>query len=130
LRIAEDTTGAGAEIRVRISDHLPRATACAVGGLADDFGFAVSIEVIHLKLRVVGAGAYIATEVYAPKACAVELIGVNKNVACVAVLRVVFLVGRVPFEDNFIIAVTIKVANRLIAWAVGIRLTCGSCAAG
>src|SRR5262249_39501710 len=50
LRTAEDTTGGGAEIRVRISDHLPRATACAVGGLADDFGFAVSIEVIHLKL--------------------------------------------------------------------------------
>src|SRR5262249_13819187 len=120
LRTAEDTTGGVAEIRIRVSDHLASPAARAVGGLAYHFRLALSVVVIHLKLRVVGAGAYVATEINAPKAGAVELVGVDKYIACVAVLRVVLLVGRIPLENNFVIAVAVKVADRRVAGAVGI----------
>ena len=60
-----------------IADDLTDAVGGAIGSLAGELGTAVTIEIIHHELGVVGAGADIFTEVDLPEEGAVEAVGLQ-----------------------------------------------------
>ena len=109
----------------RVADHRAHAVDRSVRGLARDLGFPVAVEVVDHELRVVRAGADVAAEVDAPQPRAVELVGVEVDVACVAGLRVVFRVRGVPFDDDLVFAVAIEIADAEFVGAVGVVLADG-----
>ena len=75
---------------------VPGPSTGAVGGLHGDLGLAVAVVVVDLELGVVRAGPDVPAEVDPPQAGAVELVGVDVDVAGVAGLGVVLGVRRDP----------------------------------
>ncbi len=80
------------------------------------------------------ARTYVTAEVDAPQFGAVELVAVYDGVACIAVKRVVGLVGGKPFHYELPFAVTVYVAHRHIIGSVGVfahllLAACRACAA-
>src|SRR5262249_4781283 len=86
--------------------------------LHGDLGLAVAVVVVHLELGVVRAGADVAAEVDAPQPGAVELVRVHVHVACVAGLRVVMGVGRIPLDHKFELPVAVEVPDAGVVGAV------------
>src|SRR5262249_44743604 len=125
FRPAENVARAVAVIGVRVSDHIAYAINGSVCGPAGDFGLPVSIEIVNLKLRVVRAGANVATEVDAPQPRPIELVSVQVDIAGVAGLRIVFRVRGVPFEDDLVFAVAVEVADATVVRGVGVTLANG-----
>lgn len=59
-----------------------------------------------------GTRADVDAEVYAPEQCTVELIAVEQGGARVAVMGIIVSIGRVPFQDDLILPVTINITYR------------------
>lgn len=97
----------------------------AVGCFADYFGFAVAVEVGNKELCIVSTRADVFAEVNAPFASTVEFIAVKVCRAGETVVRVVVRVCGVPFEDDFILAVTVNVAYRCVVGCVEVFFTKG-----
>src|SRR5690606_4626398 len=111
FRAGKNVATGVAMIRISIANHHTGAIACTVGCLHRHFSFAITIEVVHDKLRVMRSRTDIATQVYPPQASAREFIGVNEDVAGVAGLGIVLCVRRLPFHDDFVFTVTIQVTH-------------------
>ena len=122
---AEGPAAVFAVVGVGVADDLAGAVHGGVGGLADQLDTAVAVQVIDDELRVVGACADIAAQVDAPQALAAELEAVDVDLAGVAVVGVVVGVGRIPFQEDLVFAVTIHVADRAVVGGIGGTLTVG-----
>ncbi len=95
-------------------------------GLADHLRLAVTVEVVDEELGVVGSGADVLAQVDAPELGAIQLVAVEEHFAGIAVVGIVVGVGRVPFQDDFILAVAVHVAHTTVVGAVGIGSAVGS----
>ena len=96
LRAAEHVAGRGAVVGGGIADDVPETIDRAVGGFAGDFGATVAVEIVDHELRVVRSGADVPPKVDPPEARAVQLVGIEENVAGVTALRVVLRVRGIP----------------------------------
>ena len=114
-----------AVVGTAVTNDPPFAVLASIGGLADDFGLAVAVEVIDEELRVMRAGADVVAEVDTPLACTVKLITVEIGGARKPVMGVVMRVRGVPFEDDFVFAVTVDIAYRSIVGRIEIFLAEG-----
>ena len=122
---AQDVAARVAVVGARVADHGADAVDRAVGRLERHLRAPVAVEVEHLELRVVRAGADVHAEVDAPQARAVELHRFGVDLAGVARLRVVLRDRRVPEEHQLVLAVAVEVAHRAVARPVGDGLAVG-----
>ena len=106
-----------------VAHSLARTINRSVGSLHNHFGFAIAVVVKDLELRVMSTCADILAEVNAPKALAIQLVGINKHGTRITRLRVIVSVRRIPFENQFIFAVTIEVSRAHIVRNVSARFT-------
>ena len=78
---------------VRAHDDILACTVFGAGGcLAYNLGLAVLVKVVDHELGIVCARTDILAQVDAPQLLAVEGVAVDEDVACLAVLRVIFRV--------------------------------------
>ncbi len=122
FRPGEDVARGVAKIGVRVSNYCAHAVNGPVGRLAGDLGLPVAVKIVDLKLRVVSAGANVATEVDAPQPRPTELVSVEVDVARVAGLRIVLRVRGVPFDDDLVLAVAVEIADATVVRAVSVIL--------
>jgi hypothetical protein len=101
-----------------VADHATSRVGRAVGGFTRKFRPPVAIEIVDHELGVVGAGPDIAAEIDAPESCAIQFVGVEKHVARIAGLRVVLRVGRIPFQDDFVLTIAIEIGGAAIVCGV------------
>nr|GEU28687.1 hypothetical protein [Tanacetum cinerariifolium] len=125
-----------APVGMGVAQYLAGAVDGAVAGAHGQLGDAVAVVVVHLELRVVGAGADVFSEIDAPQALAVQRVGIEVHRSGVAVEGVIPGVGRirdlgvgtvdrVPFQDDFIAAVAVEVGNAGFVRGVVVGLAAG-----
>ena len=83
-----------------------------MGGLADELGTTVAIEVVDEELRVVGPGTDVLSQVDTPELGAVELVGIEVDIARLATDGVILKVGGLPADYQFVVAVAVEVGHR------------------
>ena len=88
--------------------------------LANHLGLAVTIEVEDEELGVVSPCSDVPAKVDAPETRAVEFVAIYENITCIATLRIVFLVGRVPFHEKLVLTIAIHVAHATVVGRVGV----------
>ena len=108
------------------------------GCLAHHLGLAVAVEVIDHILCIVGTGTDVLPQVYAPEqlrraiasgtVAPVHLVAVDDDIARDTVLRVVFRVGRIPFQEQFILSVAVHIAYAHVVGTVGVGSAAGAAA--
>ena len=96
--------------------------------LTHQLGSSVAIQVIHHVLCVVGTGADVHTQIYAPQQFSILLrstsmpiyaIAVQIDIAGLSVLRVVLRIRRIPLHEDFVFAVAVDIANGTIVRRIG-----------
>ena len=110
------------------------------GCLAHHLDLAVAVEVIDHILCIVGTGTDVLPQVYAPEqlrraiaggtVAPVHLVAVDDDIARDTVLRVVFRVGRIPFQEQFILSVAVHIAYAHVVGTVGVGSAAGRAAGG
>ena len=123
LRSGEHVAAGVAVVGPSIADHCADAIHRAVRRLHDDLGLAVTVIVEDLELGVVRSGPDVVAQVDPPQPRAIELVGVDVDVAGVAGLGVVLRVGRVPLEDDLVLAIAVDVSDGGVSCTVGVGLT-------
>ena len=112
-------------------DVPPTAVAAPRCRLAHQFGTSVTVEIVDEKLRIVGSGADIRTEIDAPQSARltgrglhIELIAVEDHRPRHSPLRVVAGVGGFPLDDKLILAVAIDIADGAVVDGIVVVGTC------
>ena len=105
-------------VRIRVAYDLAGPVDCAVRSLGHHFRAAVTVKVVDHELGVVCSRADISSEVDSPESRAVELHAVDEGRAGVAPVGVVVGVGRIPFEEDLIFAVSVDITYRAVVGGV------------
>jgi len=112
-----------------IADHPSGSVNRSVSRLHGDFRFSVAVKIIDHQLGIMGARADVFPEMNPPHECPVKLIGIDDDFSGIAVVRVIFRIGRVPFEHNFVFSVAVKISDARVIGAVRILYAVRSCPA-
>src|SRR5690606_32986888 len=107
FRAVENIAGRIAVIRLSVTDNITSSIDSAICGFNSNFCTAITIKVVGYKLRVVRTGTDIFTQINSPELLTFQRISIYVNVAGVATLRIVFSIARVPFDNNFVLPITI-----------------------
>ena len=94
--------------------------------LANHLCLAIAIEVIDEELGIVGTCTDVLPQVDAPEFLATEFVTIEDDITRIAVVRVVVRVGRIPFQDDFILAIAIHIPHTTVVGRIGIGATIGS----
>ena len=105
-------------VRIRVAYDLAGAVDGAVRSLGHHFRASVTVKVVDHELGVVCSRADISSEVDSPESRAVELHAVDEGRAGVAPVGVVVGVGRIPFEEDLIFAVSVDITYRAVVGGV------------
>ena len=81
-----------AVVCVRIAYHLPQPVDCPISSLARYLCLSITVKIVDHELRVVGPGSDVPSEVDPPHMRAVQLVRIEKDLACISIVRVVMRV--------------------------------------
>ena len=119
---------ANRRVRRSLRDKSPLTISSAGRSLAHHLCPSVTVKVGYHKLRIVSTCPNILTQVNGPQTprivlriLHIELITRDKNVTRVTVSRVVTLVCRRPFEEKFILTVTVHISDGTVVSSIGPR---------
>src|SRR5690606_8604814 len=92
-----------------VADYRAGTIDGTVGRAYGQFGFTVTVEVVHEELRIVGPGTDILAEIDAPQFGSVHFIGIQVYQAPVPGAHIAGQ-GRFPLHDDLILTIAVEVA--------------------
>ena len=94
--------------------------------LANHLCLAIAVEVIDEELGIVGTCTDVLPQVDAPEFLAVQFVAIKDDITRITVVRVVVRIGRIPFQDDFILTISIHISHATIIRGIGIGASVGS----
>ena len=71
----------------------------------------VTIEIIDEELGIVGTRTDVFAKVNAPQLFTSQSVAINQHITRVAFVAIIMSIGGIPFQNDFILAIAIHIAN-------------------
>ena len=123
FRSGQNTSPLVPIIRICISDHFSCAIHSSITCFHHYFRTTVTIQIKYHELSIMCACTYITSQINTPQLLSIQLVTVENHRTGITIMGIIMCIGRVPFQNNLILTISIHIPNAGIIRSISICLS-------